>query len=119
MRDAIEYDRPRNGGATACATITAEEIQPGAVLQHKRSFQPVITRAATGLVLPGGSGQDMNDFCVPVIASSCVAMLDVEKNIGMQREDIGRIAQTDAQSLDAHGLLAGCTCIKVNVTQVR
>jgi len=81
MRNTIEYDRAGNGYATACATITAEEIQPGAVLQHKRSLQPVIAGTAARLVLPGRRGQDVNDFCVSVIASGCVAMLDVEEDI--------------------------------------
>src|SRR6266568_2029104 len=119
MRNAIKYDRPGNSGTTACATIAAEEIQPGAVFQHERGFQPVIARAAAGLELPGGGGQDMNDFCVSVISSGRVAVLDVEENIRVQREDIGGIAQADTQSLDAHGLLAGSACVKINVSQVR
>ena len=61
----------------------------------------------------------MDDFRVSVIAGSSIAMLDVEDDIGVQSENICRIAQTDAQSLDGHGLLTASAGVKINVAQVR
>ncbi len=119
MRQAVEGDRPIDNGSAIVPAVAAEEIQACIGLQHERGAQPIVARAAAGLILPGGGAQDMDDFRVAVVPGSGVAMLNVEQNIGMQGKDIGGIAQAGAQSLDAHGLLAGCTCIKINVTQVR